>query len=82
MKELSVTEVQAISGAGKIQDCLSAVFSDLFNDATRFLNNVFGLGYEAESAQQAGLDFGSRLGKNLEERLTGLLADIQNKIIG
>ncbi|HCW47444.1 hypothetical protein [Mixta calida] len=82
MKELSVIEIQAVSGAGKIEDCLSSVFGNFFSDATKVLNGVFNLGYEVEAAQQTGQDFGSRLGKAIEDGVSNILSRFKKEIIG
>ncbi|GLR07372.1 hypothetical protein COO59_16810 [Mixta theicola] len=82
MKELSVTEIQAVSGAGRLQDALSNAYGNFFKHAATVLNDLFELGYNAEEAQQTGLDFGSRLGKALEAKFAGILDCIQTKVIG
>lgn len=82
MQVLSVTEVQAVSGAGKVQDTLSVAYGNFFSHAVTALNRVFDLGYEVEAAQQAGQHFGSSLGKAIEDKFAYLLDRIHNKVIG
>lgn len=82
MKVLSTTEIQAVSGAGKVQDFLSQSYGDLFSNAVTVLNKVFNLGYEAEIAQQAGQDFGSRLGLAIETTFSNFLDAIRTNVVG
>lgn len=82
MKELSVTEVQAVSGAGRVQDRLSTAYGHVFSHIVRRLNAVFELGYKVDAAQQAGKDFGSRLGKAIEDKFAHLLDRIHANVIG
>jgi hypothetical protein len=82
MKVLSTTEIQAVSGAGKVQDMLSQSYGALFSNVVTTLNKVFDLGYEVETAQQAGQDFGSRLGLAIETSLTNFLDAIRTNVVG
>lgn len=82
MKELSVTDVQAVSGAGKVQDALTAVWGHCFSHAAAHLNSLFDVGYDVDAALLAGEDFGSRLGKAIEDKFANLLERIQAKVIG
>lgn len=82
MKELSIIEVQAVSGAGRVQDCLSNAYGDFFLHAATWLNKLFNMGYDAEAAQKTGQDFGSRLGKAIEDKFSGILDNIKNDVIG
>jgi len=82
MKVLSTTEIQAVSGAGKVQDFLSQSYGYLFSNTVTALNKVFNLGYEAETAQQVGQDFGSRLGQAIETTFSNLLDAIRTNVVG
>lgn len=72
MKELSVTEVQAVSGAGWIQDYFSGAYGDQFSRTTIWLNKLFKMGYSVDAAQKMGQEFGSRLGKAIEDKISDI----------
>lgn len=82
MKVLSMTEVQAVSGAGRVQDTLSSAYGNFFLHTVNVLNKLFDVGYDAEAAKQTGQDFGSRLGKAIEDTFNGLLEKIKVGVIG
>ena len=82
MKELSIIEVQEVSGAGKIQDALSNAYGNFFLHATETLNKIFGLGYETEAAQKTGQDFGSKLGQAIETGISDILTRIKTGLLG
>ncbi|QHM72845.1 hypothetical protein [Mixta intestinalis] len=81
MKELSVIEVQEVSGAGKIQDAYSNAFSNYFGEMTAALNKVFNTGYDVEAAKEVGKDFGSRIGKAYEDFFSKVLGDLQSRLV-
>lgn len=82
MKELSVTELQAVSGAGRVQDTLSSAYGNFFLHSVNLLNKLFDVGYNAEVAQQTGRDFGSRLGKAIEDKFSSIVDSIKISVIG
>lgn len=82
MRELSITEVQAVSGAGRVQDKLTEAYGWFFSHAANTLNNLFDLGYDKEAAQKKGEEFGSQLGKAMEVKFANFLERIQNYVTG
>lgn len=82
MKELSIKEVQAVSGAGQIEERLSAAYGSFFLRAVNVLNKLFDLGYDPAAAEQKGLEFGSQLGKAIEGKLAAIFDTLKGNVTG
>ena len=74
MRELNSNEVQAISGAGKIQDTLSGLFGSYFGNIFDHLSPVLDPIYAKDDATTLGTDFGSRVGALVEKHVNNVIS--------
>ncbi|MGE9553202.1 hypothetical protein ACQPT2_18820 [Erwinia amylovora] len=74
MRELNVSEINEVSGAGKIQDGASDFFGSLFNNIFKATSSALGeLGYTEEQVTSAGQDLGSRIGGLIETQINKVI---------
>ena|GEM_PF-837317 len=77
MRELNTTEVAAVSGAGKIQDTTTEIFSTAFSNIFKLLP-LGDLGYTADQVTKAGEDLGSRIGGIIETNVNKVVTKLND----
>ena len=82
MKELSTQEISEVSGAGRLQDTLSGVYSYAFGRAAKGMNDVFHTDYNVDDAKTVGNKFGGTLGMAAENAFDGMLNRWRDIVIG
>ncbi|KGT87768.1 hypothetical protein NG99_22560 [Erwinia typographi] len=73
MRELKLTEVSAVSGAGKLQDNIAASIGDFFTGIFNKVSTVIDLGYTKDDANNLGTDVGQRVGGIIESHVNKLI---------
>ncbi|WP_158781985.1 hypothetical protein [Pantoea sp. BAV 3049] len=74
MRELNVSEINEVSGAGKIQDGAANFFGSLFTNIFKSASSALtDLGYTEDQASAAGQDLGSRIGGLIETQINKVI---------
>ncbi|WP_034918670.1 hypothetical protein [Erwinia sp. 9145] len=80
MRELKSTEIEAVNGAGKIQDSLSDAIGSFFGNIFESFKPAAELGYTKEDFTGVGKDLGNRVGSFVENIFGGIVDKINEWI--